>query len=107
MMDKFLFSLKVIITAAIIASACALASSAKACCAVVNVHPDSRLNVRTGPGTEYRASAGLSAGAEIHILQERDGWALIAWPKYPDHPLGWVSTEYVNKKTACAGHTDQ
>ena len=97
-LDKFLFGVKVSFTAALIAAICALASSSHACCAVVRVHQESRLNVRTGPGTEHRASAGLSNGAKLHILQEQDGWALVAWPKYPDHPMGWVSLDYLQKK---------
>lgn len=97
-MSKALFAMKCIITAAIIAAVCTIASNSLACCAVVRVHDDSRLNVRNGPGMEYRASAGLANGARIHILQTQDGWALAAWPRYPDRPLGWVSTQYLIEK---------
>ena len=97
-LDKFLFGVKVIVTAALIAAICALASSSHACCAVVHVNPDSWLNVRSGPSAEHRASAGLSNGAKLHIIQEQDGWALVAWQKYPNHPLGWVSIDYLQRK---------
>ena len=97
-MDKFLFGVKVIVAAALIAAICALSTNSLACCAVVRVHPDSRLNVRIGPGTEHRTTAGLANGAQLHVLQEQDGWALVAWPKYPEQPLGWVSMDYLQRK---------
>lgn len=106
-MSKALFAIKCIVTAAIIAAVCTIASNSLACCAVVRVHDDSRLNVRNGPGTEYRVSAGMANGAELHLISVQDGWALVAWPRYPDHPLGWVSTDYLSIKNGLSAGTHQ
>ena len=97
-LDKFLFGVKVILIASLISAICALSSNSLACCAVVHVNPDSRLNVRSGPGTEHHATAGLSNGAQLHVLQQQAGWALVAWPKHPNHPLGWASIDYLQRK---------
>lgn len=107
MTDKALFAIKLVFVLAVIAGMCAIAANGYACCATVRVHEDSSLNVRRGPGTEYKADSGLANGAKLHIVREVNGWALVAWPKYPGRPFGWVSVDYLHKKMACAGHTDQ
>ena len=62
----------------------------------VDVHEGSSLRCRTGPGAEYSSGARFSSGAELLVLREENGWALVAWPKYPSHPLGWVCADYLN-----------
>lgn len=61
----------------------------------VDVHPDSALNVRVGADAEYKSISKLADGAKVLVLEEHKGWALVAWPRYPDNPLGWVSTDYL------------
>lgn len=61
----------------------------------VTVDADSGLWVRQGPGTECHASYMLGNGAMLALKDTRPGWALVAWPKYPDTPLGWVCSDYL------------
>lgn len=61
----------------------------------VTVSDDSGLCVRRGPGTEYYASSLIGNGYELILKDTRPGWALVASPKYPDTPLGWVCSDYL------------
>lgn len=63
--------------------------------AKVVVAPDSGLNVRQGPGMEYQACGRLANGIRLLMLDIQDGWVLVAWPKYPAHPIGWVCGAYL------------
>jgi|GEM_PF-3229637 len=49
------------------------------------------LNVRTGPGLEYRIVGGLKPGRQVTILGEQDGWYQIEWSPVPR----WVYAYYV------------
>lgn len=61
----------------------------------VAVAPDSGLNVRQGPGMEYQACGRLANGIRLLMLDIQNGWVLVAWPKYPEHPMGWVCGAYL------------
>ena len=63
--------------------------------AVVDVHPDSSLRCRCGPGTEYVGYVLFSPGARLLVLEERDGWAYVSWPNSPEYPAGWVCMDYL------------
>lgn len=59
--------------------------------------PDDNLNVRAGPGTEYEKISGLPPGSTVEELggcSTAPGWSLVA---YQDWPIGWVSTEYLQR----------
>lgn len=65
--------------------------------AVVDVHEGSGLRCRRGPGTEYAGYGMFAAGARLLVLEEHEGWARVAWPKIPEHELGWVCMDYLQK----------
>ena len=46
------------------------------------------LNIRTGPGTEYKTSGSYDKGDEVSILHQIDGWGYTG--------KGWVSMKYVD-----------
>ena len=94
MNDKALFTIKLLFTLAVIVGLCAIAS-ARAEILTVNVHEDSSLRVRKGPGTEYQSNWSISPGAEVVVIRQEANWALVAWPKYPDDPFGWVCGDYL------------
>lgn len=61
----------------------------------VAISDDSGLWVRRGPGTEYYASYLIGNGFALILKDTRPGWALVASPNYPDEPLGWVCSDYL------------
>lgn len=61
----------------------------------VTVSEDSGLWVRRGPGTDYYAAYMIGNGFELVLKDTRPGWALVASTKYPDAPLGWVCSDYL------------
>lgn len=63
--------------------------------AVVDVHPESGLRCRKGPGPEYNDYFLLADNARVLVLEEKNGWGLVAWPKYPEYPMGWVCMDYL------------
>jgi hypothetical protein len=63
--------------------------------AVVDVHPDSGLRCRRGPGTEYGGYTLFAPGAKLLVLEKQNGWARVTWPNYPDLTLGWVCADYL------------
>ena len=94
------FILKLILVAIVLAGlvVCALASAqAKEVpyVAVVDVHPDSSLRCRQGPGLEYTGYVLFSPGAKLLVLEERDGWAYVSWPNSPEYPAGCVCMDYL------------
>lgn len=63
---------------------------------VATVCASGGLNVRTGPGMEYRAACMLADGARIAIIEIQSGWGLIRWENREDvPPMGWASMEYL------------
>lgn len=63
--------------------------------AQVSVNPESGLNLRQGPGMEYQICGQLANETRLLILDIQNGWVLVAWPKYPEHPMGWVCGDYL------------
>ena len=61
----------------------------------VDVHKDSGLRVRRGAGLEYVGYGFLADEAKVLVLEIQNGWAYVAWPKYPDYPFGWVCMDYL------------
>lgn len=60
---------------------------------------DGVLNVRSEPGTEYPTRGAITNGARLAIIEERDGWALVNWPRLVGmrEPMGWVCAEYLEE----------
>lgn len=53
------------------------------------------LNVRSGPGTTYKALASVNQNSTITAYAEDDDWLLIS---YKDNAYGWVKASFVTKK---------
>ena len=58
--------------------------------AIVNTE-SGRLNVRSGPGTQYPRIGSLPKGEEVDVFAEKDDWAYIAG----DGLQGYVSKQYL------------
>lgn len=53
----------------------------------------SRVNLRAGPSVAYASLMMLGEGAEVAVIEERDGWARI---KLPDTARLWMSSRYLS-----------
>ena len=53
------------------------------------------LNVRSGPGTNYKVVNTLNRGGAYTIVEENNGWGLLK--AYSKNKNGWVSLEYMKK----------
>ena len=51
------------------------------------------LNVRNGPGVQFKDIAYILRGQRVRVLEQRDGWARI------EEPAGWVSLKYLRLET--------
>ena len=52
------------------------------------------VGARSGPGSDYLTEFSLHAGAEVRVLEERDGWTRIA---LPGDLQGWVLGEALKR----------
>ncbi len=73
-----------ILTAVPAPAAAALAAPARDLRAVAG----SRVNMRTGPGTQHGVLATLSRGARTEVLEEAEGWARV---RAEDGRTGWMA----------------
>ncbi|HEY8341664.1 MAG TPA: N-acetylmuramoyl-L-alanine amidase, partial [Calditerricola sp.] len=55
----------------------------------------SRLNVRSGPGTQYAVIGSLPNGTRVTVLEERTGW----WRVQTGSLTGWVASQYLRADT--------
>lgn len=53
------------------------------------------LNVRSGPGTTYKALASVSLDSTVTAYAEDGEWLLVS---YKDNAYGWVKASFVTKK---------
>lgn len=53
----------------------------------------SRINLRAGPSVAYASLMTLDEGAEVSVIEERDGWAKI---ELPDTVRLWMSSRYLS-----------
>jgi len=56
------------------------------------VRGEIRLNLRTGPGTQFRIVGGIATGDEVLILQRGENWTQV---KQTDGTEGWVPEGYL------------
>ena len=59
----------------------------------VIVNADTGLNIRSGPGREYKVVASASNGSAVTILGEENGWYQI---RYNGSSTGYVSKDFVS-----------
>ncbi|WP_027961579.1 SH3 domain-containing protein [Halomonas halodenitrificans] len=55
----------------------------------------SRVNIRSGAGTENARVTQLARGAEVYVLGEGDGWSQIYFEIKGEPVLGWVATRLI------------
>jgi cell wall-associated NlpC family hydrolase len=55
------------------------------------------LNLRAGPGTNYRVLGSVPGGTKLKILQQQSGWYKVQTPK---GVIGWSSSRYVSAGAA-------
>lgn len=60
------------------------------------------VNVRTGPGTSYRAIDTLSPGQRVNVTDQTGGWCEIN----QSGPDGWVSCRYLTADNSYRGYND-
>jgi len=59
----------------------------------VVVNADTGLNIRSGPGKEYKVVASAANGASVTILGEENGWYHI---RYQGSSTGYVSKDFIS-----------
>ena len=97
MNDKLLFTLKLLAAMAIIVGIACLALDAMSApdFTVRQVQARGGLNVREAPGIESKATYLLEDTETVIVLEERDGWVLVAKNISRDMVLGWVCGDYL------------
>ena len=85
-MKKFSMILAVLLIAAMLLPVAACAET------VVLAYSEGSLNLRRGPGTEYRSVAILHDGDEITVLREGDVWSKI---ETEDGDIGYIKNLYI------------
>jgi hypothetical protein len=63
------------------------------------VRGDIRLNVRTGPGTQYRIVTGIGTGDGLSVLKRGEGWTQI---RLSDGKQGWIPEGYLDAEPPAA-----
>jgi SH3 domain protein len=56
------------------------------------VKDELRLNLRTGPGTQYRIKGGVGTGDRMDVLQRGEGWTKVQSPKLGE---GWIPAGFL------------
>jgi uncharacterized membrane protein len=81
----------------ILTGGAAVAQSLPALYSVTGVAADDRLNIREGPGTDWRITGGLSpkaTGIEVTALSENERWGRIN----SGEGTGWISMRYLARE---------
>ncbi len=58
----------------------------------VNKDKDSKINIRSGPGTKYRIVGKAYYGVVFETLEQRDGWAKL---KHETGLVGWIKRDLI------------
>ena len=56
------------------------------------VKDELRLNLRSGPGTQYRIKGGVGTGDRMTVLQRGEGWTKVQSPKLGE---GWIPAGFL------------
>lgn len=56
----------------------------------------SRLNIRTGPGTQYNKLATFAKGSDLIVLTEQNNWLQVRGMSNGEVVIGWVHRSYVS-----------
>jgi SH3 domain protein len=63
------------------------------------VKDEVRLNLRTGPGTQYRIKGGIGTGDQLQVLQRGDGWTHV---RSTEHGEGWIPEGFLQSEPPAA-----
>lgn len=55
-----------------------------------------RLNLRTGPGNQFRIISGMSTGDPVTVVERGNGWTKVR--KKDDGKMGWIPEGYLQPK---------
>ena len=67
----------------------------------------SSLNVRYDAGTKYSVKASLPKGTEVEVKYEKNGWYRIEYKKGGRFDFGYVSKQYIAKKSTTSSNNTQ
>ena len=95
MNDKGMFTIKLLFTLAVLIGLLALGSARCEEMSIRSVQARGGLNVRETPGIESKATYLLEDTETVIVLEERDGWVLVAKNISRDMVLGWVCGDYL------------
>ncbi|MFQ5513587.1 MAG: TIGR04211 family SH3 domain-containing protein [Myxococcota bacterium] len=62
--------------------------------AVIYIRDEVRVNMRSGPGQEYRILRVVRSGDQLRSLEARDDWILV---RTPEGEEGWVPARYATE----------
>ena len=65
------------------------------------------LNVRTEAGTNNAVKTSLPKGTEVQVHSEKNGWYYIEYKKNGKYDFGYVSKQYVTKKSQTSSNNTQ
>ena len=63
------------------------------------VKDELRLNLRSGPGVQYRIMGVVTTGDALQILDRGDGWTKV---RVPEHGEGWIPEGYLQPEPPAA-----
>lgn len=90
--------------AAAIAALVTLAAAAPAAAETGWVRDEVRLNLRTGPGTQYRIVGVLKTGDDVTILDRGDSWTQV---RLDDGKSGWIPLGFLQPTPPAAVRIDR
>lgn len=59
------------------------------------VKDELRLNLRTGPGTQFRIKGAIGTGDKLQVLERGDGWTKVSTP---DLGQGWIPAGFLQSQ---------
>jgi SH3 domain protein len=63
------------------------------------VKDELRLNLRTGPGTQYRIKGGVGTGDRLDVLQRDEGWTKVRVSELGE---GWIPAGFLQSRPTAA-----
>jgi len=68
------------------------------------VRGEVRLNLRTGPGTQFRIQDVVTTGDQLEVLQRGDGWTQV---RLPGGTAGWIPEGYLQPEPPPGARLEQ
>src|SRR5262245_66159554 len=86
--------------------AAAALAAASASAETAWVKDELRLNLRTGPGNEYRIKGFIKTGDSVTVLSRREGWVQVRTPS-ADLGDGWIEDGFLSAELPAALRLDR